>query len=154
SVLIDKEATILKPIDADVETDRRPHGEAGLTRRIGSTGKGVGAARIRRILKENHPQEILFGPASGTYIDIAIPAPHVLRAGGTVMIEGVQGYGLGLHAGYYPYCTTIDCRAIDMLALAGISPWYTLDDGPDGQVLSHHLEVWIVYRAFPIRVAG
>jgi adenylosuccinate synthase len=63
----------------------------------------------------------------------------------SVIIEGTQGYGLGLHAGEYPYCTSSDTRAIDFLAMAGISPWYryiTL------------LDIWVVTRTFPIRVAG
>src|SRR6185503_4449067 len=52
---------------------------------------------------------------------------------------------LGLHAGHYPYCTSSDCRAIDFLAMAGISPW-----SPD----IARFEVWIVARVHPIRVAG
>ena len=59
-----------------------------------------------------------------------------------VVIEGTQGYGLGLHTKHYPQCTSSDCRAIDFLAMAGISPW------------GHIVEVWAVARMFPIRVAG
>jgi hypothetical protein len=63
----------------------------------------------------------------------------------SVIIEATQGYGLGLHAGWYPKCTSRDVRAIDALAEVGISPW---QPGVD-RVL-----VWVVFRPFPIRVAG
>jgi adenylosuccinate synthase len=62
---------------------------------------------------------------------------------GQVVIEGVQGYGLGLHAGHYPQSTTSDSTAIDFLSAAGLSPWVT-----DG------LAVLVVAREYPIRVAG
>ena len=62
-----------------------------------------------------------------------------------IVIEGTQGFRLGLHAGYYPQCTSSDCRAIDFLAMAGIAPW-------DAGITD--FDVWVVVRAFPIRVAG
>jgi len=62
-----------------------------------------------------------------------------------VVIEGTQGYGLGLHAGHYPTCTSSDTRAIDFLAMAGVMPWAP---GVDG------VSIWLVARVFPIRVAG
>ena len=60
------------------------------------------------------------------------------------MIEGTQGYGLGLHAGLYPQCTSNDARAIDFLAMAGVNPW----DGWD------RFQVIGATRTNPIRVAG
>jgi adenylosuccinate synthase len=63
----------------------------------------------------------------------------------TAIVEGTQGYGLGLHAGRYPYCTSSDCRAIDFFAMAGINPW--------SKSVST-TEIWLVCRTYPIRVAG
>ncbi len=60
-----------------------------------------------------------------------------------VQVEGTQGYGLGLHTKYYPQTTSSDCRAIDFLAMAGMSPWW-FDE----------TEIWVVVRPYPIRVAG
>jgi adenylosuccinate synthase len=59
------------------------------------------------------------------------------------IVEGTQGFGLGLHAGYYPNCTSSDCRASDFLAMAGISPWQADD-----------IKVHVVARIYPIRIAG
>ncbi len=109
----------------------------GLVKGIGSTGEGVGACRAARIMRE----AALWGG------DVSVA--HMLRTalyhGDTVLIEGTQGYGLGLHAGYYPKCTSSDTRAIDFLAMAGLSPWATYVS---------RFEVWIVLRTYPIRVAG
>ncbi len=117
----------------------RAHGEDGLTKRIGSTGKGIGAARAARIMREAK----LWDAGQFSY-DVADIARRHLKRGHTVMIEGTQGFGLGLHAGYYPYCTSSDCRAVDFAAMAGVSPWAD----------ASYTEVWIAIRTFPIRVAG
>ena len=62
-----------------------------------------------------------------------------------MLLEGTQGYGLGLHAGNYPYCTSSDCRAIDFCAMAGVNPW-------DPEVKT--FDIFVVLRTYPIRVAG
>lgn len=120
--------------------------EVDLVRAIGSTGKGIGAARADRIRRQ--ARLICDYPAIGDLIPEnnlrelhdQINATYPER----VVIEGTQGYGLGLHAGYYPKCTSSDCRAIDMLAMSGISPW------------AHEslVNIHLVIRPFPIRVAG
>jgi adenylosuccinate synthase len=114
--------------------------------RIGSTAKGIGAARVdrikrtaRRVIDDAKLCERLRDRGVFVHYDPA----EIPRDYDTVIIEGTQGYGLGLHAGYYPYCTSSDCRAIDFMSMAGVSPWQ-FSDG----------EVWIAVRPFPIRVAG
>lgn len=134
---IDRSATILEERHSLQETAGQAHGEAGLTARIGSTGKGVGAARADRIMRN---AEIW-----GGWSDVSRLAAGTLSNNGVVIVEGTQGYGLGLHGDHYPHCTSGDCRAIDFLAQSGISPW---QPGVD------ELEIWVVARTFPIRVAG
>jgi adenylosuccinate synthase len=65
-----------------------------------------------------------------------------LRNGSPVIIEASQGFGLGLHAGYYPHCTSRDVRAVDAMAEVGLSP------------TECHVIVWVIFRPHPIRVAG
>lgn len=139
-LIIDPQATIIE----------REHKilESGLTKAVGSTGKGIGAARADRIMR----RAMLAGEVNGDiekcgvladtgdYLRRAVETPNA-----EVVIEGTQGYGLGLHAGMYPKCTSSDCRAIDFLAMAGVSPW---QHGCDG------IDVWLVARVYPIRVAG
>lgn len=111
-----------------------------LVQRVGSTGKGIGAARAARIMREATLYDD--GPHATFVIDKV--AEH-LASNKPVIIEATQGFGLGLHAGWYPKCTSRDIRAIDVLAEVGISPW---QPGVDRVI------VWVVFRPYPIRVAG
>jgi adenylosuccinate synthase len=129
---VDRSATVITDDHKDQEATRR------LTAKIGSTGKGIGAARAERIWR----QADLFGGRVDTG---EILRSALRQAGVTVQIEGTQGFGLGLHGEFYPHCTSSDARAIDFLAMAGISPWMS---GVRG------LDVWVVARTYPIRVAG
>jgi adenylosuccinate synthase len=116
--------------------------ELGLVKAVGSTGKGIGAARADRLMRTATIFEQLGIDQSDSTSELLT---GWLIKGGNVIVEGTQGYGLGLHAGHYPQCTSSDCRAIDMLAMAGISPWHPAVT---------EFEVVVVARAFPIRVAG
>jgi adenylosuccinate synthase len=128
-----------------------------LTDRLGSTAKGIGSARAERIMRTAprvsdwtfngseaddlsaaHIPE-LWVTDTVEFLNAAMANPDM-----SVIIEGTQGYGLGLHTKYYPFVTSGDCRAIDFLAQAGISPW-----APEVEV-----HVWLVVRPNPIRVAG
>lgn len=115
---------------------------SGIVGRIGSTGKGIGAARADRIGRTAPTAGELFKHRPRTLSD---PGPLDLAGVGELIIEGTQGYGLGLHTENYPQVTSSDCRAIDFLAMAGVSPW-------DKRV--EDLRIMLVARAFPIRVAG
>jgi adenylosuccinate synthase len=137
---IDPSATLL--------TDVHKMVEVGMYESIGSTGKGIGAARADRIMRkalqvedDGRVIEQLY-EAGGDFIDV----PNLARSGhwDYIVVEGTQGFGLGLHAGFYPYCTSSDCRAIDFLAMAGINPWQGYTE----------FNVWGAARVFPIRVAG
>jgi adenylosuccinate synthase len=159
TLMVDVNATVLTKQHSEQEMAGKPHGEAGLTARIGSTGKGVGAARSARIMREAKTirdvsdSRFDFLVLGGNGNDaVSIPTCNATKEiakdienGCSVIIEGTQGWGLGLHTRFYPHTTSSDIRAIDFLAQAGISPWQF--DGID-------LEVWLVARTFPIRVAG
>lgn len=148
NLYVSAEATILTEAHKATEADRQMH------RKIGSTGKGIGAARADRIMRTaariadsdraiGHIERGLGGQIVENdleFIETWLQDPQA-----SVVIEGTQGYGLGLHAGYYPQCTSSDTRACDFLAMAGISPWNT-------HITS--LTVWVAARVYPIRVAG
>jgi len=142
-LIVDPQATVLTPEHRDAEA------KASLTANVGSTGKGIGAARSDRIMRKAgivgddkfliHQLEQR-GVRIGEVARLVDDVDHII-------IEGTQGYGLGLHAGYYPYCTSSDCRAIDFLAMAGINPWQEWMSDED-------FTIWAVARVHPIRVAG
>lgn len=113
----------------------------GLVNTIGSTGKGIGGARADRIMRR---ADTISAVPSLRHL-LSEPGSFDLTDQAHVIIEGTQGYGLGLHTKCYPQVTSSDCRAIDFLAMAGISPW-------SEEVTS--FRVVLVARVYPIRVAG
>lgn len=114
---------------------------AALATTVGSTGKGIGAARADRCMRE----ATLWQQVSPDTEDTTRLIRHRLGHGQDVMVEAAQGFGLGSHIGYYPNCTSADGRAIDALHDAGISPWAPWVES---------LDIWVVLRTYPIRVAG
>ena len=120
-----------------------------MVQRLGSTGKGIGAARAERIMRQGNrliDDKDAIDELGKRQIAIA-DSRHIPTDGmdpqGHLIIEGTQGYGLGLHAGFYPKCTSSNCRAIDFMAMAGVNP-----------MEFRVFDIWAVARIFPIRVAG
>lgn len=116
-------------------------------RRIGSTGEGVGIARIARLKRD--PNEFhLFRDVAKSYglMDVMMDnTPRFIAemqdSGMNIMLEGSQGSGLSLLHSHYPYCTSIDTNAAAILSEVGIAP-------------SRLNNVLLIARTYPIRVAG
>ena len=132
--------------------DEKFHEEEGGTagemhRRIGSTGEGVGPARIARLQRD--PEKFhLFEEIAGEYgleECLCSNTPKLLAylqdSGKNILIEGTQGSGLSLLHSFWPYCTSIDTNAAGIISEVGIAP-------------SRVTDVLMVVRTFPIRVAG
>ena len=132
--------------EATMIYDSHKEQEGMLIGAIGSTGKGIGAARSSRIMRKAK-RLVDDKDAINALMDRQIQIAHYDHNPGVphshTIIEGTQGFGLGLRAGFYPQCTSSDCRAVDFMAMAGIHPWQF-----------EEVKVWAVARMFPIRVAG
>lgn len=145
-----KQATLIE------DTHKEREAGEGLVGRVGSTGKGIGAARADRIMRTARTVADAFefgDDRSGDVQPWAWAEPEDLYADDSfahdknqhVIIEGTQGYGLSLRAsGHYPQVTSSDARSIDFLAMAGIDPTRC----------GVRVQNWVVTRVFPIRVAG
>lgn len=144
---VSSEATMISQIHKTREIASA--GGMNLIDKIGSTGKGIGAARADRLMrqavrlvddenavKELTDRKVIIAPSRFNPRSMTHNNQHLI-------VEGTQGFGLGLRAGHYPQCTSSDCRAIDFLSMAGLNPW-EFDD----------ITVWAVARVYPIRVAG
>lgn len=122
---------------------------------IGSTGEGVGLARMSKI---NRDALISTDVAPYTCIRVADEEPFFdslglrvgdtadqlhrhLREGFKILLEGTQGCGLSLTLGDWPHVTSADTNAAQLASDAGISP---TDVGRS----------ILVARTYPIRVAG
>lgn len=139
---IDEDAGILS--EKYHEEEGGTHGE--MHQRIGSTGEGVGVARIARIKRDGNFK--LFKDVAEEYgleSCMVSNTPNmlaVLQEGGfNTLIEGTQGSGLSLLHSHYPYCTSVDTNAAGIIAEVGIAP-------------SRVTDVLMVVRTYPIRVAG
>ena len=132
--------------------DERFHQEEGGTegemhRRIGSTGEGVGPARIARLQRDPAKFHLFEEVAEewGLSQCLTENTPKLLAdlqdSGKNILIEGTQGSGLSLLHSFWPYCTSIDTNAAGIISEVGIAP-------------SRVTDVLMVVRTHPIRVAG
>lgn len=124
-----------------------------LGKNIGSTGKGVGAARSERLNRvppaEPYLAKHLLTVAHDYQLvdytcnicDTVAMLDKLNRSGQNILLEGTQGSALSLFFGEYPYVTSADTNAAQFVADAGLSPFVVTD-------------VTAVFRTFPIRVGG
>jgi len=112
---IHENATILLPEHKGAEqTDDR------LTN-IGSTQQGSAAAMIQKIIR-NGDRDPSAGsllknrPFWGSRIISHREYVKKVTAAKEILLEGAQGYSLGLNAGFWPYCTSRDCTPARFMA--------------------------------------
>lgn len=140
-ILLDNNATFI------CEEDKQAEGQ--LTGRIGSTGKGVGAAQARKIMRTAPNASDLTGHIVfnfGDRIQIIDTVEYLNNDGGNVLhiVEGTQGYLLSNDVGgYYPFCTSRNCGPEAIMSQVGINP-RSYDE----------VDIIGVFRTFPIRVGG
>src|SRR5258708_921867 len=129
------------------EKDREKEQTLGLRQRLSSTLCGVGAAQSRRVLRSEDAR--LARDVSREYpwmsqylTDVSDEVNTALDGEKKVLIEGTQGFGLSLyHSDHYPKTTSRDTTAAGFLSEVGASPLRVK-------------EIIVVFRTFPIRVAG
>lgn len=150
-LLIDPRAVVIDPI-------RHHQFEGGIAgeahRLIGSTGEGVGPARMAHMARKTFPPDVAWSRVDHVadykstlekrgyqLVDTAEWLHGAIERCANILLEGTQGSGLSLTHGTWPFVTSCDTNIAQMLADTGIAPLY-LD------------EVILVARTFPIRVAG
>jgi adenylosuccinate synthase len=115
--------------------------EAQVLKKISSTLKGCGGCTARKVMRiaktaKDEPRlERWIG-------DTTDACKTILLSGGTVLLEGAQGFDLSINHGYqYPYVTSRDVTTMSILNNAGIPPVWLGD-------------VYGCLRTFPIRVGN
>ena len=138
-LVIDEEAGILS--EKFHEQEGGTHGE--MHKRIGSTGEGVGPARVARINRDPNEFKQFKDVAAEYGLEQCMVknTPKMQNAGANIMIEGTQGCALSLLHSHWPYCTSIDTNAAGIISEVGIAP-------------TRVTNVLMVVRTYPIRVAG
>jgi adenylosuccinate synthase len=124
--------------------------EEGLKKSIASTGRGSGAAAIRRVSRERGTVRLARDiPELRPYVGEKAPyrgsiVSHLevaYRESHSILLEGTQGSGLSIFHGPYPFVTSRDTNVAGCLAEAGISP-------------ARVRRIIMVVRPTPIRVAN
>jgi adenylosuccinate synthase len=138
---VDRNAMIIE------ESDKERELHLQLRERLSSTLCGVGSAVARRALRgaDVRTAEVAGNDVSwlGELItNVSDEANSALKDGKKVLVEGTQGFGLSLyHSDTYPKVTSRDTTAAGFLSEIGLSPLLVT-------------EIVLVFRTFPIRVAG
>jgi len=138
---VDRNAMIIEQIDREREASLH------LRERLSSTLCGVGSAVARRVMRGSDVKlasEFAHDlPWLNELItDVSEEANVALDRGKKVLVEGTQGFGLSLyHSESYPKTTSRDTTAAAFLSEVGLSPRLVT-------------EIVLVFRTFPIRVAG
>lgn len=121
--------------------------EGEMHKRIGSTGEGVGPARVARINRDpaqfRQFKDVMYeyGLEQCAYENTPLFIASMQDEGANVLIEGTQGSALSLLHSYWPYCTSIDTNVSGIISEVGLAP-------------SRVTDVLMVVRTYPIRVAG
>ena len=143
-VLIHENAAVISEMHRIQESDAM--------NKIGSTKKGVGACMIEKIQRQDAKSIIAWGHKKeiariARECGIKIVVVDNVRwnlcwsAFDRVMIEGAQGFSLGINSGFYPYVTSRECTPAQMLS---------------DLLLPVDIDIEVIgcMRTFPIRVAN
>lgn len=138
---VDRNAMIIEARDKDAEMGLQ------LRERLSSTLCGVGSAVARRALRGADVRTASVAAREVPWLaelitNVSDEANSALDRGKKVLVEGTQGFGLSLyHSDSYPKATSRDTTAAGFLSEVGLSPLLVT-------------EIVLVFRTFPIRVAG
>lgn len=126
---IHPKAAVIGQVDRDAEAQ-------GSVAAIASTGKGVGSAIARKVLRQNNVAE-----RDERLAHLVSPPDPWDWSVSKVMVEVSQGFSLGINQRFYPYSTSRECTVQQAIADANI---------PARRVQ----KVAACYRTFPIRVGN
>ncbi len=112
---------------AGILSDAHRTEERSTLSRISSTMQGSAACLKQKISREDG---VIAGDCRGVlrhygleqYIVNQWQWLKTILGANKILVEGSQGYSLGLSAGFYPYCTSRECTASRVMADCGIPP--------------------------------
>ncbi len=135
NIFIHEAAVLLQDVHKDTESSFS---------RIGSTQQGAGTAQMAKMERDPDNNPLAQGHDFGDE-RIMVVAPEayyqLVKRAESILIEGAQGYSLGIDAGFWPYCTSRNCTVNQFLSDTAIPHTYLR-------------KVIGVARTYPIRVAG
>lgn len=93
---------------------------------ISSTMQGSMEAMVHKMRRPTGPDAPIAGLSSNPLVAKLVASitgwNRVMREAKNILVEGSQGYSLGINAGFYPYCTSRDCTVWRLLADCAVAP--------------------------------
>jgi len=136
-VLVHEAAVIL--------SEEHKNAEEGLNEQIGSTQQGAMVAAIHKMERDEESSPLAKHNIDirGDYARVVSASEYAneLEGAKEILLEGAQGYSLGIDAGFWPYCTSRNCTVTSFMS----------DMAVPHTMLRHVIGS---LRTFPIRVAG
>ena len=87
---------------------------------ISSTMQGSAAAMVQKIMRQGDDSPLAKDALVGTEFEGAVVSHaewmSIMYDAKKILLEGAQGYSLGINAGFWPYCTSRDCTPTRFLA--------------------------------------
>lgn len=105
---------------AVVLSEKHAETERAMLSGIASTMQGSAAAMVQKIMrqKEDSPlaKNALLGTEYGKCVVSHTEWLHLMYKAEKILLEGAQGYSLGINSGFWPYCTSRDCTPTRFLS--------------------------------------
>lgn len=93
---------------------------------ISSTMQGSMEAMVHKMRRPTGPNAPIAAMSSDPLVSGLVVSVsewnRIMRESKNVLVEGSQGYSLGINAGFYPYCTSRDCTVWRLLADCAVAP--------------------------------
>ena len=117
---------IIHPCASILLDEHREREQNGLSH-IASTMQGSMEATVHKMRRNGLDTNVVIAPqnsaALGEFASAVVTAEewlNIMKSSEQILMEGSQGYSLGINAGFYPYCTSRDCTVWRLLADCGL----------------------------------
>jgi adenylosuccinate synthase len=115
-LIIHESAVVLQP--------RHREAEQSSLSRISSTMQGSGAALVEKMARDPESHILAKDALKGTMFETCVVSQaewlQILHGSKSILLEGAQGYSLGINSGFWPFCTSRDCTPARFMADCGI----------------------------------
>lgn len=134
-IIMDPHTAVITDLEVKEEESN-----AILSKEVGSTRQGVGAAESKRILRslklaKDYPE------LSEYMANVPDKVIECSNNGGAIQVEGSQGHMLSLYHGVYPYVTSRNTTSSGILSDVGVGPSYVEN-------------IIVIFKAFISRVGA
>ena len=105
---------------AVVLSEKHAETERAMLSGIASTMQGSAAAMVQKIMRQKEDSPLAISALAKTgfakYVVTHAEWVNIMYKAHRILLEGAQGYSLGVNSGFWPYCTSRDCTPTRFLS--------------------------------------